>query len=74
MGLSKTTKRQTIVKKMRALGYEGPFHGKKYDFMRKGTHTVNVPRAGAKDREVKVGRLTAMLREAGISLDQWNDA
>ena len=59
---------------MRALGYEGPYHGKNYDFMRKGTHTVNIPRAGGKDREVKVGRLTAMLREAGISQDDWNAA
>jgi len=62
-------KRKELIRHLRQFGFEGPYSGGKHQFMAKGEITIRVPnphRAG-------IGRefLTRILRQAGISKEQW---
>jgi predicted RNA binding protein YcfA (HicA-like mRNA interferase family) len=61
--------RQSLVRHLRELGFEGPFSGGKHQFMIKGNLRLRVPNPHHGD--IGVGLLGEILREAGISRDEW---
>ncbi len=62
-------KRKDLLRYLRQLGFEGPYSGGKHPFMFKGDITIRVPNPHQAD----IGKdlLTRILRQAGISKDDW---
>ncbi len=63
-------KRTELVRRLRSLGFEGPFSGGKHQFMQRGDVSVVLPNPHRGD----VGRelLIRILRQAGVSRDEWD--
>ncbi len=60
-----------VIEKLRALGYDGPYPGGRHSRM---VHPdtgriIPVPVHGGKD--VSVGLLRAIIREAGVTVEEW---
>jgi predicted RNA binding protein YcfA (HicA-like mRNA interferase family) len=72
MALPSSTSRGDLIRKFHSLGWEGPFPGRKHQFMRRETPKVRIPNPPRKD--VNVSLLAEILRQAGISHEAWNDA
>lgn len=58
-----------FVRRMRELGFEGPYSGGRHPQMRRGNLTVVIP--NPHDGEISVGFLTRLLRQAGITREEW---
>ena len=65
-------KRRDLVTRLRSLGFEGPFAGGRHQFMRKGSRTVRMPNPHHGD--ISRGLLIRILKEVGVSREQWEDA
>jgi len=63
---------QDFVRRMRALGFEGPFAGGKHPYMVRGNLVLTIPNPHR--REIGVALLSRILREASISHQEWNPA
>jgi predicted RNA binding protein YcfA (HicA-like mRNA interferase family) len=69
MGLPRQTTRRELIRKFRALGWEGPVSGGRHSFMRRGSLKVHIPNEHQSD----IGRplLGEILRQAGITIEEW---
>lgn len=63
------TKRTTLIRSLRQTGFDGPYSGGKHQFMVKEHLRLRIPNP----HRGEIGRnlLRAILREAGISLEEW---
>ena len=62
--------RSELIKRMRALGWQGPVVGGKHQHMVKGSIQLSIPNPhGGKD--IGVNLLKIILAEAGISREEW---
>jgi predicted RNA binding protein YcfA (HicA-like mRNA interferase family) len=67
-------KRREFIKRIRKLGFEGPYSGTRHQFMVYKNHRLAIP----SNPEYSVPQLRMMLNEAGIILDrsvtsdEWN--
>ena len=67
-------KRSDFIRRLRRLGFDGPFSGSKHQFVTLGHHRLTVP----SNSEYSVPQLKFMLREIAeiigreISADEWN--
>jgi len=59
----------TLVRRLRELGFEGPYAGGRHPQMRRGDVTVIIP--NAHEGDIGVGFLTRLLRQAGVSREEW---
>ncbi len=61
--------RRDLVRRLRRLGFEGPYSGGKHQFMVRGELTLRVPNPHRSD----VGKelLSRILRQAGIDREEW---
>ncbi len=64
--------RRELVRKLKALGFEGPFPGGKHQWMRRGRLRLTIPNphGGAIDP----GLIRRILGQAGLTLDEWLNA
>jgi hypothetical protein len=68
-------KRIDFVRRLRRLGFDGPYSGSKHEFLVFENHRLTVPT----NSEFSVPQLRMMLREAGeilgrnITLSEWNN-
>ena len=68
-------KRKTFIKRLRGLGFEGPYSGTKHQFMVYADHRMSVP----SNSEYSVPQLKMMLSEVAdiierdVSADEWAD-
>ena len=60
---------QELVKRLRRFGFVGPASGGKHPVMRKGDLSLVIPNPHR--RQVSVDLLSRLLRQAGISHDDW---
>ena len=62
-------KREELVRYLRTLGFEGPYSGRKHQFMIKGVIRLRLPNPHQRD----IGRelLSRILKQAGIDRDAW---
>jgi predicted RNA binding protein YcfA (HicA-like mRNA interferase family) len=60
-----------LVKRLRQLGFEEPYAGGKHPQMRRGDLTLIIPNPHQGD--ISVGLLPRILRQAGISGQEWLD-
>ncbi|MGO8765126.1 MAG: type II toxin-antitoxin system HicA family toxin [Limisphaerales bacterium] len=64
--------RRELIKRLRNLGWEGPFAGGKHQFMVKGPMKLPIPNPhGA---VLSVGMVSEILKEIGVSRDEWFSA
>ncbi|TVM02187.1 MAG: hypothetical protein CV087_09910 [Candidatus Brocadia sp. WS118] len=70
--MKKTISRSELLRKFRALGFEGPYSGGKHQFMKKGSLKVRIPNPH-KSREIHISLIKELLRQAGISEDEWDN-
>ncbi len=60
-----------LVRRLRQLGFAGPFSGGRHLFMTR--HHVRLILPNPHDREVSVDLLSRLLRQAGITRDEWQN-
>jgi predicted RNA binding protein YcfA (HicA-like mRNA interferase family) len=65
--------RRELIKKLKALGFTGPFSGGKHQFMKKGQQKIRIPNPH-KSGEVSISLVKEILRQAGISDSEWDNA
>jgi len=58
-----------FVRRMGELGFEGPYSGGRHPQMRRGNVTVIIP--NSHEGEIGVGFLTRLLRQAGVTREEW---
>ena len=61
-----------LVKRLRALGFEGPFAGGKHPYMARGDLVLTLPNPHR--REIGPDLLSRILRQAGVSREEWEQA
>ena len=59
-----------LVRKLKALDFEGPFTGGKHLFMVKGDMRLTIPNPHRQD--IGVDLLKKILKQGGIQRDEWN--
>lgn len=72
MALPAATSRRELIRKFRALGFDGPFSGGRHSFMKRGKQKQRIPNEHAGDIDISLLRI--ILKQAGISDDEWNGA
>jgi predicted RNA binding protein YcfA (HicA-like mRNA interferase family) len=62
-------KRKDLIRYFRQLGFDGPYSGKKHQFMVKNNRTIRIPNPHQGD----IGRelLIRILKQAGIDNQEW---
>ncbi len=58
-----------LVRKLKSLGFEGPYYGGKHPYMVKNDLVLTIPNPHKSD--IGVPLLTRILKQAGISRGQW---
>lgn len=58
-----------LVQRFRALGFAGPYAGGRHPQMRRGEVTVIIP--NPHEGDLGVGLLQRLLRQAGVSREEW---
>ncbi len=58
-----------LVQRLRELGFEGPYAGGRHPQMRRGDLTLVIP--NPHEGDIGVGLLRRILRQAGISRQEW---
>ncbi len=64
--------RRELIRKMRALGFEGPFSGGKHQFMKKGQQKVRIPNPHG-GGDISSGLVDEVRKQAGIERKQWDE-
>jgi predicted RNA binding protein YcfA (HicA-like mRNA interferase family) len=64
--------RRELVRKLRALGFEGSFPGGKHEWMRREKLRVTIPNSHA--GAIDPGLIRRILRQAGITVEAWLNA
>lgn len=64
-------KRRELVRSLKKAGFDGPYSGGKHEFMVRGETTLRIPNPHESD----IGRdlLSRILRQAGISKEEWEN-
>ena len=70
-GLNPVSRRE-LVRKLKALGFEGPFPGGKHHWMRRGGLRLTIP--NPHKGGIDPGFIRRILRQAGITVEEWMDA
>ena len=71
--MKSVTPRNELICKFRNLGFEGPFSGRKHQFMKKGGLKIRIPNPH-KTKEIHISLLREILRQAGIEEKDWENA
>ena len=58
-----------LVKRLRVLGFEGPYHGGKHPYMVKGNLVLTIPNPHR--REISVALLSRILKRAEVTTKEW---
>lgn len=62
--------RRELIRRLRVLGFDGPFKGSDHDYMVSGEIRVTIPNTH-KGQDIGVRLLTQVLKEAEIDRDDW---
>jgi len=64
--------RQQLIQRLQILGFEGPYSGGRHEFMLRGDRRLILPNPHR--GEIGVDLLTRLLRQAGITREEWQSA
>ena len=70
MSSLKPCKRQALIRKLKAFGFEGPYPGGKHSWMEKENIRLIIPNPHKGD--IDVGLIRRILKQANISPVEWN--
>ena len=62
-------RRSDLVRALQRLGFEGPFSGGKHQFMVRDRITLRIP--NPHQRDIGAALLTRILRQAGVTREEW---
>ena len=65
--------RSDLIRRLRSLGWSGPFHGTKHQHMVKGEIQLTIPNPHGR-KDIGVNLLKILLNEAEISREEWLNA
>jgi len=65
--------RKELLRKFKALGYSGPFSGGRHQFMIKGKKKIRIPSPHGSG-DIDISLVKEILRQAGISSEEWDKA
>ncbi len=71
--LPATTSRRELIRKLKHLGFAGPYSGGRHQFMVKGALKLRIPNPHGSN-DIHVGLLREILRQGGINLEDWEQA
>jgi predicted RNA binding protein YcfA (HicA-like mRNA interferase family) len=71
--MQSSVSRRELIQKFRALGFKGPLSGGKHQFMKKGSVKVRIPNPHG-SKEVSLSLVKEIIRQAGITLEEWDRA
>lgn len=60
---------RVFIARMRSFGFDGPYQEGKHPYMIKGSVTLTIP--NPHDGEISPDLLLRLLRQAGVSREQW---
>ena len=58
-----------LVRRLRRLGFEGPYRGGKHPYMIKGNLVLTIPNPHR--REIGLALLSRILKRAGVTREEW---
>jgi len=61
-----------VIRKLRIMGFEGPFGGGKHLVMRHREHGLKITVPGHGGRDIPVGTMRAIIRAAGSAPEVWS--
>jgi predicted RNA binding protein YcfA (HicA-like mRNA interferase family) len=61
--------REELIRKLRGLGFEGPFSGGKHSYMKRGRYRQIIPNPHGK--AISPQFVKELLKQANISLEEW---
>lgn len=61
--------RRELLRRLRGLGFEGPYAGGRHEFVTRGSVRLVLPNPHR--QEISVDLLVRILRQAGITRDEW---
>jgi hypothetical protein len=64
-------KRRDLLQYLAQLGFEGPYFGRRHQFMVKGRTRLAIP--NPHEGDISRSLLARLLREAGIDRDEWEN-
>lgn len=64
--------RQELIERLRTLGFTGPYAGSRHEFMLRGNDRLILPNPHR--GSVSIDLLMRLLRQAGISREEWQDS
>jgi predicted RNA binding protein YcfA (HicA-like mRNA interferase family) len=62
--------RRELVRRLRELGFRGPYSGGRHEFMIRETQRLTLPSPHRGD--IGVALLSRLLRQAGVTVEEWN--
>lgn len=62
--------RRQFIKRMTAIGFDGPFSGGRHQFMSRGDIDVHIPNPHQSD--IGAPLLKRILRQADVSMEEWH--
>jgi predicted RNA binding protein YcfA (HicA-like mRNA interferase family) len=62
-------KRADFIRHLRQIGFTGPRAGTKHEFMQRGQVKITIPNPHSGD--IGIGLLSRILRQVGISREEW---
>ncbi len=65
------TARRDLVRALHALGFDGPYRARRHEFMVGRGQRVVLPNSHRGD--ISAGLLSRILRQAGVSREEWED-
>ena len=65
--------RRELVRRFRALGFEGPFSGGRHQFMVRGQKKIRIPNPHG-STDIQPSLISEILRQAGLTRDEWDQA
>ena len=63
------TNRNDLIRYLKQIGFAGPFVGGKHQFLSKGERSLILPNPHRGD--IRIGLLSRILKQAGISREEW---
>ena len=67
----KPTNRRDLIRRLRLLGFSGPYSGGRHQFMKKDELKLRIPNPHGGDISIQLLKL--ILKQAGIEENQWDD-
>ena len=65
--------RRELIRRLRKLGFDGPYPGSRHEVMAKGDISIIIPNSH-RDEDIGASLITRILKQAAISRQDWLDS